>query len=477
MAGEFEQVVGLLKNTYSKKRIQILANEETPFRRALKSQIPSGSRITKGLLKFGVALRRPNNVAQTRDGGNLVQPLDRSQELLTLKPTLFNGGFQIGWVTRSVATDSEVAFNGSELQRRTEETIADLSKFIEQTYVGTNGSGSRGEIATGGGGASGATTITFTLSQASGTAGPWPGTGAGTDPRGIRLLDVYHRVSVRNPAGAVDLTSLRHATLDYLLITARDEAANTITCSTELQTGTPVTGAVAVAGDQIVIVPAQSIGITTAIPMSSVHTAVGATTGISANGIRGLIDDGVETLFLHGVQRSTNSWLNAKVIANGGVLRNLGEGVLINALHDVRLSTGKRLTDVWTNVGQVEKYIEFVAPDKSYIVPQNGPMKMATGYGEDSIVHYYPGGALRFNVSPDIAPREMYIISWDTFFHYLAQDMDWWDAPMLKPTPSTNNSYMASYLAHMASIENIGVDTPRANVVIRDLRDRLAGDV
>ena len=70
----------------------------------------------------------------------------------------------------------------------------------------------------------------------------------------------------------------------------------------------------------------------------------------------------------------------------------------------------------------------------------------------------------------------MYIISWDAFFHYLAQDMDWWDSPMLKPTPSTNNSYMASYLAHMGSIENIGTDTPRVNVVIRDLRDRLAGD-
>ncbi len=476
MAGEFEQVVTLLKQAYPKKNIQLLANEETPFRRALKTQIPSGSRITKGLLKFGVALRRPNNVAQTKDGGNLVQPLDRAQELLTLKPTLFNGGFQIGWVTRAVATDSAVAFNGSELERRTEETISDLAKFIEQTYVGTNGSGSRGEVATGGGGTSGSATITFTLSQAAGTAGPWPGTGAGTDPRGVRLLDVYHRISVRNPSGAADLSSRRDATLDYLLITARDEAANTITCSTELISGVN-TAAVAVAGDQIVIVPAQGIGITTAVPMSSAHSVAGATTGISANGLRGLIDDGVETTHLHGVARSGNSWLNAKVVANGGIVRNLSEGILISALHDARLSTGKRLTDVWTNVGQVEKYIDYIAPDKSYIVPSKGPMPMPTGYGEDSLVHYYPGGALRFNVSPDIAPREMYIISWDTIFHYLAQDMDWWDAPMLKPTPSTNNSYMASYLAHMASIENIGVDTPRANVVIRDLRDRLAGDV
>lgn len=462
MAGEFEQVVGLLKQAYPKKNIQLLANEETPFRRALKSQIPSGSRITKGLLKFGIALRRPNNVAQTKDGGSLVQPLDRAQELLTLKPTLFNGGFQIGWVTRAVATDKEVAFNGSELERRTEETISDLAKFIEQTYVGTSGSGSRGEVLSSS--ASGSPTITFTMK-----------TTAGDDSRGVRLLDVYHRISVRD--GSVGtLTTLRHATLDYLLITIRDETANTITCSTEL-IGGGNTGSTATAGDQIVIVPATNVGITTAVPMSSVHSVLGATAGISANGLRGLIDDGTETTHLHGVARSGNSWLNARVYANGGIVRNIGEGILINALHDSRLATGKRPTDVWTNVGQVEKYIEFIAPDKSYIVPQNGPMKMATGYGEDSIVHYYPGGALRFNISPDIAPREMYILSWDTLFHYLAQDMDWWDAPMLKPTPSTNNSYMASYLAHMASIENIGVDTPRANIVIRDLRDRLAGDV
>lgn len=469
MAGEFETIVGLLKNAYPKKNIVNLVNDETPFRRALKSNIPAGSRVSKGILKFGVSLKQPQNVGQTNDGGNLVAPIDRAQDLLTLKPTIFNGAFQIGWVTRAVAGDDTVAFNGGELRRRTEETISDLAKFIEQTYVGTSGSGSRAEVesATNAGGA----TATIVCTQTAGL-----GSGSGVDPRGVRLMRVNHRISVRNPGGSADLTSLR-GEMDYLIVNAIDESTRTLTVA-KVGGGTFTGGGgnVPQAGDQIVVVTAANQGITTSIPMSSVHSVVGATAGISANGLRGLIDDGQETTHLHGVARSGNSWLNAKVIGNGGVVRNLTEGVLVQALHDARLSHGKKLTDIWTNVGQVEKYIDFVAPDRVLMTNQNGPTKMPTGYGEGSLVHYFPGGALSFNTSPDIAPREMYIISWDSFFHYLAQDMDWWDSPMLKPTPSNNNSYMASYLAHMGSIENIGTDTPRVNVVIRDLRDRLAGD-
>lgn len=467
MAGEFENIVGLLKNAYPKKNIVNLVNDETPFRRALKSNIPAGSRFTKGLLKFGVSLTQPQNVGQTNDGGNLVAPIDRTQTLLTLKPTIFNGAFQIGWVTRAIAGDDTVAFNGGELRRRTEETISDLAKFIEQTYVGTSGSGSRAEVETTGGGGSTAT-VTFICTQTAGL-----GSGSGVDPRGVRLLRVNHRISVRNPGAASDLTSIR-GDLDYGLISAIDESTRQV--SMVKVAGGNWGATVPAAGDQVVVVTAANQGITTAIPMSSVHSVVGATAGISANGLRGLIDDGQETSHLHGVARSGNTWLNAQVMGNGGVVRNLTEGVLVQALHNARLSHGKRLTDIWTNVGQVEKYIDFVAPDRMLMTNQNGPTKMPTGYGEGSLVHYFPGGALTFNTSPDIAPREMYIISWDAFFHYLAQDMDWWDSPMLKPTPSTNNSYMASYLAHMGSIENIGTDTPRVNVVIRDLRDRLAGD-
>lgn len=467
MAGEFDAIVGLLKNAYPKRNIPNLVNEETPFRRALKTNLPPGSRITKGLLKFGVSLKQPNNVGQTNDGGNLVAPIDRAQELLTLKPTIFNGAFQIGWLTRAVATDDAVAFNGGELRRRTEETIADLGKFIERTYVGTSGSGSRAEVASASTGGS-AATKTITCSVASGLTSV-----AGVDPRGVRLLSVNYRVSVRD-GGVPALTTLR-GNMDYAIINSIDEAANTFVMARV--DGAVFSATEAAAGDQVIVVTAANQGLTAAIPISSVHSVIGATAGISANGLRGLIDDGQETTHLHGVARSGNTWLNATVMGNAGVPRNLTEGVLIQALHNARLSVGKRLTDIWTNLGQVEKYIDFVAPDRRYMVPTNGPVKMSTGYGEESLIHYFPGGALRFNTSPDIAPREMYIISWDTLFHYLSQDMDWWDAPMLKPTPSTNNSYMASYLAHLGSIENIGTDTPRVNVVIRDLKDRLAGDV
>ena len=71
---------------------------------------------------------------------------------------------------------------------------------------------------------------------------------------------------------------------------------------------------------------------------------------------------------------------------------------------------------------------------------------------------------------------EIFLLNRECMYHYVAQNMDWWDeGAMLKPLPGTN-TYKASFFAALASIENIGTDFPPAHCVIRDLKDALVGD-
>jgi hypothetical protein len=168
--------------------------------------------------------------------------------------------------------------------------------------------------------------------------------------------------------------------------------------------------------------------------------------------------------------------LYGQVFGNGGTLRNLSEQLLVRACHEIRARSGKRVTDIWTSEGQAEKYIEFVAPDRRYTVSGNGVQGMGTGYQEGSLVHYAPGIMATINISFDIVPRELYLLNWDTWFHYVAKELGFVDqGEMLKLTP-TSGAYKASFLGYVAAIENIGCDFPSANGVIRDLADPAIGD-
>jgi hypothetical protein len=453
-AGDFQSIESGLKLAYTKKAIEVLSNEDTPFRRALKKMVPSSNKPKGGIIQFGARVATPGNLAQTHDSGALVEPKDQLDLMFTLTPTIFTGSFKIGWKTRAIANDSATAYNGGELKRRTEDTIADLSKYIEQVYVGTVGNG---VLATCNAAETGAT---ITLQT----------------PVGSNLLRVNRTVSIRQGTAAT-LDTVRDATSHGSRITALSTATPSIhsmTLSVAVVTTTVI-------GDGIIVVPS-----TTAFPLagsgatiSSVHTVAGARTGVMANGLRGLVSNAaVAGLALQGVLRSGNeSVTDGQIRDNGGTLRNLTESILITAFNNQVRKTGKRATDIWTNTGQVEKYIEFVVPDRRVVATPGRAPRYGTGYDDDTLVHYAPGVSAKFNVSYDIIPRELYLLNWSTFFHYVAEDMDWWDAPMLKPVPGGGDTnYRASYVANIASIENIGCDAPAANTVIRDLRDPLVGD-
>ena len=432
--GGFNVVTNALKIAYPAKNIEPMVNEEAPFRTWLKKNIPAATKVKEGTVKFGANFNPPQNVGQILDGGSLPVPKDRTQDQFELVATLFPATFQIGWITRRAAGSNKSAFNGGELRRKTEETIADNGKFIEQTYLGTTGHGWRCQV--------NAATTSATAFVAK-------------KPNVHLLLRENMKVTVRT--SATGNSSTVSDSCDDKLISKITPSTYTVVLST----------AHSLAEDDYVT-PVGEGGNDTLHSMNQ--------NGTVANGIRGLIDDTTWTTHLHKLSKTTYPKLLANVKGNGGTTRDLTEQILINACHEIRHRSGKRPTDCWMNTGQAEKYIEFVSPDRRYQQTGKSITPMATGYQEGSLVHYAPGVALTLQISVDVVPREIFLINRECMYHYVAQNMDWWDeGSMLKPLPGTN-TYKASFFAALASIENIGTDFPLAHCVIRDLKDNLVGD-
>ncbi len=435
MAGEIDQITDSLKTMYPTRAIRPMVNVETPFRKRLKRDLPSGARATEGAaLNFAANMNPPQNVAQIADGATLPTPKDRLEKQWTLKPTFFVADFVVGWVTKKAATSQKSTFSsGGELRRRTEETITDAAKYIEQTYAMGHGTGRRAVILADG--AANTPTLQF--------------------PEGGYFLRENHMISVRTTDGGDTVRD----SCDFRKITAVDTLSNPHTFTYDGADQTLV------AGDHVHIVAAAA------------QTGLG--TGVSAMGLRGICSDGTTVgstmaATFQNLSRATYPKTRANVKANpagAGVLRNLTEQVLINACNENWQRSGKRITDGWINTGQAEKYIEFVAPDRTFPTQGGKLPGYVTGYDDDSLVHIYPGGRFNLHISPDIMPRELYLINMDTFFLYEAQELDWWDeGSMLKPVP-VSGGYKAAWFAALASVENLGNDFPIGNTKVIDLKD------
>jgi hypothetical protein len=427
MAGEFQNLGNALKIVYPNKALEALIQEETPFRSALSKNLPAGGRVSEGELKFNGVLALPQNVGQIVDGEDLQDAGERQEVQFSLKPTIFQGTMNIGWLTKAAADSNKSAFNGGETRRRTEETASNLGKFIEQTYLGTAGNGVRGYVES-------SSVAGLVIKQVEGT----------------KLLRQGMKLTVRDGANFATI----RATLDGVRIASVDPSTRLITT-----TGTP-TYTNGIANDVVIPVVKSSQTVTS----------------LFANGVRGLIDDGTLSDTIHGQSRTTYPKLKSYVAGNGGTLRSLSEQIMIRAFHEVRERTGKRITDLWLGPGQVEKYIEFVAPDRRRAVA-GGSYDKSTGYkGTQEFKHYAPGVDVTFNLSFDVLPREMFGFNWDSWFHYSARELGWMTDDQLLHLAVGTGTYKARWDAFMASFENIGCDMPGAQVVFRDLKDPGIGD-
>lgn len=435
--GAFPDVLDGVKDIYPTRMVRAMENSKRPFSRSLKKELPADAKqLDEGVARFLANMAPPQNIAQIGDAQALPAPKDRTEKKFTLKPTLFVGTYQVGWITKQAANSARAAFNRGEVARRTEETVENLAKHMERIYCGTHGTGRLARVAS-----DGSNSFIADL------------------PEGVQLLRPNMRISVRTTDGGAVVRD----TCDFRLITAINRTTRSVSYSDLAGTGTD--DRTLVAGDHVHLVA----------------EAAQTLTGISANGLRGLVDDGTFSDDIQGLSRTTYPRLKALVMSNSGVLRNLTEQLMIHACNEVAQESGKLITHIWTNTGQVEKFVEFVAPDRRHVTKPGEKPRYVVGHGgaedDTGLRLIAPGVDADIRRAFDIVAREMYFLSYDTFFHYQCQEMDWWDegARVLKPVP-TSGGFKAAFFAALSAQENIGIDMPIANLVMRDLRDPLIGD-
>jgi len=426
MVGTFTDVTDSLKLAYPSKFIEPMVNNETNFRNWLEKSIPSGAIFREGKVQFGFNLNPPKNVAQISDGDQLPTPKDRTDIQGTILPTIYSGTFQIGWLTKKAFNSNAVAFNDGELARRTEETITDTAKFMEQSMAGAWKDGARGLVTSDG-------SNVFNM-------------GFATNPLGALLVDENMYITVYDTGGSVEI--------DFRKVTSVDKD----------------TGDVAYDGADGTVTASATVYVVPAASKTRAQCIAAA-----GNSLTELVDDGTVNDDLHGQSRTTYPKLKS-VVSSAASNRALTEQLIINIVHKIRHKCGKRPTDLWSNTGQSEKYVEMIAPAVRVMQNTGSVTPKATGYDENTIVHHFPGGSLRLQESTDIIPRSLFVLNRTSLFHYKAQGLDWWDeGNMLKPLPGSQ-TYYAAFFAAMAAFENIGTDFPMANGVIRNLVDPICGD-
>ncbi len=437
MPGLITDVPDQLKIKYPPKAVETMIQEDLVFRPRLKRSLPPGSKITTGYeIRIPAKLNSSQNQAQIADGGNFPIPKDPTARQFIFKPTIFAADYQVGGLLRYVANNPETHTGGGAMNERPEETMSNLGKFIESTYVGTDGTGIRSYVE------ADAAANQIKLKN------PW----------GTRLLAENMYISERIAAGSTVRDSI-----DLRSISILDHDTRLLTYSGADQTP--------VADDPIYVVPESSLAGAT---LAAIH----------ANGLRGQVDDGTNSQFLHTLDRTAagNGKLKSLVSQAGGERRNIGESLLIGLTHDAARRSKKRASTLIMGEGQVEKYIEHLAPQKRFVstggARNTGGTK--TGYLLNELSFVSPSGQMDFMLSFDCLPGEIYGVAWDALFFYSALDAQWLsghDMQSLLLLPGTNGAtHRFAFGAFLISIENWGTDFPLAHFVIRDLKDRLLGD-
>ena len=439
MVGLIGDTPNALKVAYPPKAVETMIQEDLVFRPRLKRSLPPGAKLTDGYeIRFGARLSPSQNVSQIADGGNWPIPKDATDRQFIFKPTIFAGSYQIGLLNRFVASSNVAGFNGGESTRRPEEVMSNFGKYIESTYVGTAGDGIRGYVDS----EPGANQIKM---RATGAA-----------PMGVRLLADNMYISERIAAASTVRDSI-----DLRQISDVNPDTNSFVYSGVDQTPA--------ADDPIYVVPESAL--------------LGATIAASAaNGLRGQVDDGTNSQFIHTLDRTAagNTKLKSVVRKNGGERRNLTESLLITIVHETARRSKKHPSTLFMGEGQVEKYIENIAPQKRFpAVGRQRPGK-STGYVIEELNFTSPYGSMDFMPSFDAAPGSVWGLSWDSFFFYSAVDAQWLDGHdmgKLLMLPGSNGSgHKAAWAAYLCSIENWGTDFPIGNFELGDLKDRLLGD-
>jgi hypothetical protein len=419
--GAFEDISDELKNAYPPGSFVDPVNREAPYRKSLQRV---NLRMNEGIAKIPLGLRAAWNVGAIADLGNMPTPVDPVRVQGTVTPELFTGSFQIGLKTKTAAKSKVGTFNsGGIMSDRVENTVADLGKYINKVYAGSNRARLAVVLTNDG-------SSTLTLAE----------------PLATELLNPNMRIEVRD---ALTGGAIRG--------TATNRTINSLDRDTRELVYSGADEATIAAGDHIFVTDTYGRDFWT-LPM--------------------IVDDGVDAVTIFGQSRTTNPELKAFVLRNGGALRDVTEQLILDAIDRPRRETGKRITRALCNSGQARKYVEMIQAERRYPGPTGSAPRYTVGYDEESLQILAPGVNVRLEVDFDITPRQIYFLCWDTWGLYEAMPLDWIDDDtLLKMIPRSDaDGHRAGFLSYIGSVENQIQTMPRCNSRLEDLNDPILGD-
>jgi hypothetical protein len=416
--GAVEDLSDELKNAYPSGTFEDPVNKEAPYRVSL-NRVELVMR--DGIAKFPLGVASAWNVGSIGDIGNMPTPIDPTRRQGEVTPELFVGSFQIGIKTKVIGKNKVGTFNtGGIMADRVEGTVADLGKYINRVYAGSN----RGRLAVV---LSNDGSNTLTLDK----------------PLGTELLnknmriDVYDALTGGSPRAATNrkLTAVTRESFQIVYDGADD--------------------ATIAAGDHIFITDTYD----------RTHWT-----------LSDIVDDGTDAATIFGQSRVTDPELGAFVLRGSSGLRDLTEQLILESCSKPRRETGKRISRALSNDGQARKYVEFIQAERRYPGPTGEAPRYTVGYDEDSLQILAPGVNCKLEVDFDVSPRRIFFLCWETFGRYEAMALDWIDDDTLLKMIPRDGGHKAGFLAYVGSVENQINTMPRANCRLENLNDPICGD-
>ncbi len=416
--GAVEDLGDELKNAYPTGTFEDPVNKEAPYRVSL-NRVELVMR--DGIAKFPLGVASAWNVGSIADLGTMPVPIDPTRRQGEVTPELFVGAFQIGIKTKVVGKNKVGTFNtGGIMADRVEGTTADLGKYINRVYAGSN----RGRLAVV---LSNSGSNTLVLDK----------------PLGTELLNKNMRIDVYD---ALTGGAARAATNRKLTTVARE--------TFEIIYDGANDGTIA-AGD---------------------HVFITGTYGRTHWTLSDIVDDGTDAATIFGQSRVTDPELGAFVLRGSSGLRDLTEQLILESCSKPRRETGKRISRALSNDGQARKYVEFIQAERRYPGPTGEAPKYTVGYDEDSLQILAPGVNCKLEVDFDVSPRRIFFLCWETFGRYEAMALDWIDDDTLLKMVPTDGGHKAGFLAYVGCVENQINTMPRANCRLENLNDPICGD-
>jgi hypothetical protein len=414
--GAYLDIATEIKTTYPTGTFPDAVNKVAKFRKSLnKVQL----KMKDGIANFPLNGDAAWNVGIIEDNEAFPTPQDPLRIQGTVKPETWAVSMQLGLkATRTLSNEKGSFHSGGIVASRVEDSIADLGKFINLVYAGTN----RGRLGT--------VEAEPAASQIT-AAKPY---GVVNIQNGMRV-DVYTAFT----GGTVNLSNRK--------VSLRNKSTRIFTYSGA--DGSPL------AGESIF-----PTGTYTKSPFT----------------LDDVVDDGTVVDSIFAQSRTAYPHLKALVVGNGNVLRNPSEQLVLESIFQAQEETGKTITRALSNRGQIMKCAEFLSADRRYPGVTSGGQSYSTGV--DKIQFFAAGVNCELEYEQNCIPRNIYFLAFDTFGLFEAMAADWLDEGdgRMHLIP-TDGGHKAGILGYAGSIENLICTMPKANVKLTDLKDPMVGDV